>query len=151
MAAERLDAWRVAQIEAEDLEARLPVREIGLARKPPRRGARKPGGDDGMGAAAQQLERGLVADLHPATGDDGDASPQVGELRPLAEVQVRALRTKLIVEVVDQRVRPLADVAMLRLGRFARWDLRLALRKHVVRNETGRRKYVRRVHGGLAP
>ena len=67
--AERLDARRVAQIEAEDLEPVAPLVEVGFARVPQRRVAREAGRDDQLGAGAQELDAGLVADLHPAAGE----------------------------------------------------------------------------------
>ena len=46
VAAERLDARRVAQVEAEDLEPVAPLVEVGLLRVAERGVAREPGGDD---------------------------------------------------------------------------------------------------------
>ena len=113
LAAERLDARRVAQIEAEDLEAMSPLAEVGLAGVPLRRVARKPRRDDDVRAGAQQLERGLIADLDAAAGDQRDTSAQIGQLGALAEVERRAVGTELIVEVVNDGEVLLADVAML--------------------------------------
>src|SRR3989338_4678597 len=68
--AERLDAGRMAQVEPENLETIAPCAEI----RPPRiargRIAREPRGDDELRARAQQLEAGLVADLHPPAGQE---------------------------------------------------------------------------------
>ena len=63
-------------------------------------------------AGAQQLEARLVADLHPPARQQRDAAAQVGELRALAEVQLRAGRAELVVEMVDLRILLLADVAV---------------------------------------
>ena len=64
-------------------------------------------------AAAQQLEARLVANLHAAARQQRHASAQVGQLRAFAEVEGRALRTELIVEVMNQRILLLADVTVL--------------------------------------
>ena len=101
LAAERLDARRVAQVEAEDLEAIAPLVEVRLARVAHRRIAREARGDDDVGAAAQQLEAGLVADLDAPAGEQRDPAAQIGELGALGEVERRAGRAQLIVEVVD--------------------------------------------------
>ena len=82
--AERLDARRVAQVEPEDLEPVAPDVEVGLARVPGRGVAREAGRDDQLRARAQQLDAGLVADLHAAAGEQRDAARQVGRLGPLA-------------------------------------------------------------------
>src|SRR5688572_32657971 len=69
LAAERLDARRVPQIEPEDLETVSPVGEIGLARISLSGVAGEARGDDHLRARAQQLERGLVADFYAPAGD----------------------------------------------------------------------------------
>src|SRR6185503_19274715 len=112
LAAERLDARRMAQVEAEDLQAMAPLGEIRLLRVALRRVAGKACGDDDVRAAAQELEAGLVADLHAAAGEQRHTAAQVGELGALPEVQLRARRAELVVEVVDGRVVLLANVAM---------------------------------------
>ena len=98
MPAERLDTRRMAQIEAEDLEPVAPLGEVGLLRIPRRRIARKAGRDDQMGAGAQQLDPRLVADLDASAREQRNAAPQVGGLRALREVELRARRAQLIVE-----------------------------------------------------
>ena len=102
--AERLDARRVAQIEAEDLQPMAPLREVRLRGIARRRVAREARGDDELRAGAQQLDARLVADLHAPAGEQRDAPAQVGRLGALAEVQLRAGRAELVVEVVDRRV-----------------------------------------------
>src|SRR5687767_783798 len=115
LAAERLNARRVAQIEAEDLETIGPVREVRLARVTLRRIAREPGRDDQARTAAQQLQARLVANLDAPARQQRDAAAQVRDLRPLAKVELGALGTELIVEVVDDLVLLLADVTVLRI------------------------------------
>ena len=66
LAAERLHAGRMSQVEAEDLEPIAPFAEIGLARVARRRIPRKARGDDEVGARTKQLESRLIADLHAA-------------------------------------------------------------------------------------
>src|SRR4051812_10188724 len=87
LVAERLNARRVAQIEAEDLQSILPLVEVGLLRVADRAVAWKTRGDDEMRAAAQQLESRLVADLHASAGQQRDAASQVREFGALAVVQ----------------------------------------------------------------
>ena len=116
VAAERFDARRVTQIEAEDLQAVAHSREVGLLRVTRRRVTRKARRDDQVRAAAQQLQTGLVADLHAAAGEQRDAAAQVRKLRARREVFVAAGWTELIVEVMDLRVGRLADVADARGG-----------------------------------
>ena len=110
---ECLDARRVAQVEAEDLETIAPVGEVGLGGVASRSVAGKAGDDDQRRAAAQQLDACLVADLHAAAGEQGHRAGQVGEFGPLREVELGAARTELVVEVVDLAVVRLADVAVL--------------------------------------
>ncbi len=117
--AERLDARCVAKVEPEDLEAVTPLVEVGLGRVAGSRVAREPGGHDQRGAAAQQLDAGLVADLDSTTREQSDGSVQVGQLAPLAVVEVGAGEAELVVEVVDGAVLLLAHVAVLQLDRFA--------------------------------
>ena len=113
LVAEGLDARRVAQIEAEDLQAVGPLRKVGLRRVACRRVARKARRDDQLRAAAQELQARLVADLHPPAGEERDPTAQIGELAALAEVELGAGGTELVVELVDREVVLLADVAVL--------------------------------------
>ena len=117
--AERLHARRVAQVEAEDLEPVGPVVEVGLLRVAQGGVAREPGRDDQLRAGAEELDAGLVADLHPAAGQEGHPAAEVGRLGPLVEVQRAAVRAQLVVEVVDLDVVLLADVAVLRVAQSA--------------------------------
>ena len=111
--AEGLDARRMAQIEPEDLEPVAPDVEVGLPGVARGRVAREPRGDDQVRACSQQLDPGLVADLHAAAGEQGDATLQVGRLAPLAVVELAAVPAQLVVERVDLEVALLADVAVL--------------------------------------
>ena len=79
--AERLDARRVAEVEAEHLEPVTPVVEVGLPCVPQRGVAREAGGHDQLGAGTEELDPGLIPDLHPTTGEQRDPSAQVGGLR----------------------------------------------------------------------
>ena len=99
LAAERLHARRVAQVETEDLEPMAPVAEVGLLRVARRGVARKARGDDEVRAGAQELQAGLVADLHAPAGQQRDAAAQVRQLGARGEVHVGAGGAQLIVEV----------------------------------------------------
>ena len=70
--AQRLHARRVPQVEAVDLEPIAPLVEVGLPAVPEGRVAREPGGDDERCARPQELDAGLVPDLHPPTGEQRD-------------------------------------------------------------------------------
>jgi len=143
--AEGLDAGRVAQVQAEDLEPVPPLAEIGLLGVTCRRVAREARGDDQRGAGAQQLQAGLVADLDAAAGEQRDAAAEVGGLGALEEIEVAAGRAHLVVEVVDARVLFLAHVAVLRLERFAHGPV-----GDLVHGLVGRREVVRRGEHRLA-
>ena len=88
--AERLDARRVPQVEPEDLEPVAPLVEVRLLRVARRRVAREARRHDQLRAGAQQLDPGLVADLHAAAGEQRHAAAEVGRLGPLGEVEVAA-------------------------------------------------------------
>ena len=90
LAAERLDARRVPQVESEDLEPVAPVAEVGLGGVARGGVAGKARGDDEVRARAQQLEPGLVADLDPPAGEQRHAAAQVGQLGALGEVELGA-------------------------------------------------------------
>ena len=91
-----------------------------------------------MCAGPQQLEARLVADLDPASRQQRHPSPEVGQLGSLGKVELRAGGAHLIVEVMDDGVFLLADVAVLRLDRLPElWIVDLPLL------ERGRREDVR--------
>jgi hypothetical protein len=75
--AERFHARRVAQIEAENFQTMTPLLEIRLARITRRRVAGEARGDDQARARAQELDAGLVSDLHTTAGQQCDAPAQV--------------------------------------------------------------------------
>ena len=100
-----------------------------------------------MRARAQQLDPGLVADLHAPAGQQRDAAAQVGRLGSLAVVEVAAGRAQLVVERMDLDVALLADVAVLRLDHLA--NLAVVLDLSLL--EAGRRNHVGgREHGLVA-
>ena len=116
---ERLDAGCVTQIEAEHLEPTRPVGEVGLGRVSGRGITRETGDDDERRPAPQQLDAGLIADLHPSAGEQRHGAREVGELAALGEVELGAPRAELVVEVMDLAVLRLAHVAVLLVDRFA--------------------------------
>src|SRR5262245_5063651 len=116
LATEGFDAGRVTEIETEDLEAMAPGREVRLAGVTMCRVAREARRDDQVRPAAQQLQTGLIADLHAAAREERHPSGEVRQLSALVEVQLGAGGTELIVEVMDDRVLLLADVAVLQLS-----------------------------------
>jgi hypothetical protein len=92
---------------------------------------------------AQQLDAGLIADLHPPAGQQRDAPAQIRQFGALAEIQFRARRAKLIVEMVNCGVVALADVTILGLDDFT--EIWVVL--DFLRLEAGRRRQVwRREH-----
>src|SRR6185436_2105694 len=76
---------------------------------------REPRGDDQRGPRPQQLEAGLISDFHAAARHERDPAAQVCQLAAFREIQLRARRAQLVVEVMDRRVLLLADIARLRL------------------------------------
>ena len=100
-----------------------------------------------MGPATQKLESRPIADLHPAAGEQCDAASQVSQFRSFAEVELGTRRTHLVIEMVNQRVFLLANVAVLRLDGFARGGL---VNMDIVGRERFGRVDVRRSEDGLA-
>ncbi len=115
LATERLDARRVAEVDAVDREPVSPLAEVRFARIASRGVAGEAGGGDDARAGAEELHRRLVTDLHARAGDEGDAAAEVRGLMPLRPVEVRAGRAHRVVEEVDAAERRLADVALPRL------------------------------------
>ena len=90
LAAERFDTRRVTKVEAEDLEAMAPLGKVGLVGVAVRRIPRKARRHDQMCTAAQQLEPGLVANLHAAAAEQRHPATEIGQLGTLSEIQFRA-------------------------------------------------------------
>ncbi len=145
LATERFDARRVPQIETEDLEAILPLLEVRLLGVALGGIAWEPRGHDELRAAPQQLQPRLVSDLHARTSRQRHAAAQIGQLRAFPEVQLRARRAQLIVEMMDGRIGLLADVTVLRLTRLLHRRL-LVRRRNVEWLKGLRRKHVGRRH-----
>src|SRR3954468_13675884 len=72
-----------------------------------------------MGSSTQQLDTGLVTNLHASAGQECHSATEVGILRALPEIQLRTGRAKLVGKVMDGSVIVLADVTILRLHHFA--------------------------------
>ena len=113
-------------------------REIGLRGITRRRVARETRGDDEMRARAQQLQAGLIADLHAPAGQQRHAAGQVRRLRPLREIQLRAGGTELVVEMMDRLIVLLADVAVPRLRQHPRLVAPVGSEQKVVRRREHR-------------
>src|SRR3546814_9848085 len=92
--AERLHAGRVAQVEAVDLEPVPPLLEVGLAAVAQRRVTGEAGGDDQRRTDPQQLDAGMVPDLHPTAGQQRNPAAQDGRPGPLGVVELRARRCR---------------------------------------------------------
>ena len=107
------------EVEPEHLEPLAPVGEVGLARVAGGAVAREPRRDDQLRPRPEQLDPGLVADLHPPAGEQRDAPAEVGALAALRKVEVAARAAELVVERVHLDVVPLADIAVLRLDHLA--------------------------------
>src|SRR5262245_34009077 len=114
MRAQTLDARRVTQIEAVDLEPAGELGELRQLRVAPRRVGRKARRHDHARAATQELLHDLVPDLDAPAGDERDAAAEIAELRALPEVELRARSTHRVVEGVHARVGRLAHVAVAR-------------------------------------
>jgi hypothetical protein len=90
LAAERLDARRVPEVETENLEPIGPFAKIGLARIARRRIVREACCYDKVRSRAKQLEAGLISDLHATACQKRHTAAKVGKLGALREVQLRA-------------------------------------------------------------
>jgi hypothetical protein len=140
VAAKRLHAGSVAQIQSEHLQPMSPLLEIRFRCVTHRRIAWEARRDDELGAAAEQFDASLIADFHAAARQQGRAPAQVGQFAALAPVQFRAGRAKLVVEVMDLGIIPLADVTILRFNGLV--EVRVILHRHWL--EVRWRKDVRR-------
>jgi hypothetical protein len=72
-----------------------------------------------MRSGAQKFDAGLITNFHATAGQQRHATAQIRRLGPLDPIQLRALWTKLVVEMMDGRVILFADVAILRLDDLA--------------------------------
>src|SRR5262245_17849648 len=72
-------------------------------------------GNDQLGSGAQQLEARLITDLNASAGEQRHATAQISQFGSLVEIERRARRAHLIVEMVDGRELLFANVAMLRI------------------------------------
>ena len=142
---EDLDRRRVAQVEPVDLEAVLPLREVALARVALGGVVGKARGGDHLAAGAQDLERGLEADLHPRARDHRHAAVQRGGLEALVVVEGRAVRAQRVVEEMKPGEVRLADVAALGLAERRAVRLRAFPRRRGDPRRGGRHE-----DGGLA-
>ncbi len=132
-------------------EPAAPFAEVRLLRVAGGGIAREARGHDEAGTRAQELETGLIADLHPAAREERDPAPHVRQFGPLGEVELATGRTEAVVEVMNRRVPLFADVAILRDGCLrrrgqavvgARW--KIVGGGKVARRESLRGKHVRR-------
>ena len=108
---EQIHARCVAQVEPEDLQACAELAEVQLLRVTARGIDRESRGDDHVRAGAQQLQRGLVADLHACARDERVVAAKVRGLPALRVVEVATGFAQRIVVAMHFRERPLADVA----------------------------------------
>jgi hypothetical protein len=141
IAREQLDRGGVAEVQAVHLEPMPPGGEIRLLRITPHGIVREPRGRDDVGARAQQLQRGLEADLDAGPGDERHPALERGRLEALLVVELGAGRAHRVVEEVQLAVGLLADVTrarLLELGGVGRSAL------------TGELPGRRHVDGGLA-
>src|SRR6185369_5886785 len=88
---------------------------------------------------------GLIADLDATSRQQRHPATQVCRFCSLREVEFGARRAKLIVEVMNRRIRLLAYVTMLRLGGFTEIGI-----LHIALFEVGWRKNVWRSEESLA-
>ncbi len=117
--AEGLNAGGMPEVEAKNFKAVGPLGEVGLLGITLGGVAGEAGRDDQVGAGAEELESGLVANLYAAAGEQGDAAGEIGELGPLVEVEFGAGGAHLVIKVMHLGVFLLADVAVERFGRLA--------------------------------
>src|SRR6185369_15590528 len=126
------------QTAAPDFKVRLP----GIAvRRIPGKSRR----DNKRRTCAQKFDAGLIADLDATSRQQRHPATQVCRFGSLREVEFGARRAKLIVEVMNRRIRLLAYVTMLRLGGFTEIGI-----LHIALFEVGWRKNVWRSEESLA-
>jgi hypothetical protein len=115
VAREDLDGGGVPQVQAVDVQAVLPVREVALARVALRGVVGEARGGDHRSTGAEHLEGGLEADLDPRPRDHGDPAVEGDGLEALVVIEGRAIGAQRVIEEVEAREVRLADVAALRL------------------------------------
>ena len=89
------------KIEPEDFQAMFPVFEIRFLGIAQCGVAGEAGGNDQVGAGAEEFDAGLVADFHAAAGEEGDAAFEIGGFGAFAEIQFGAGGAELVVEMVN--------------------------------------------------
>ncbi len=147
MPAKRLHARRVPQIEPENLQPVAPFGKVRFLRVARRRIARKTRRHNQMRPGPEQFDAGLIADFDAAAGEQRHAPAQIRQLGPLAKVQFRAVRTDLVVKMVEGRIILFADVTILRLDDFAE----VGIAGDLPRLEIGRWRQVGRGEHLFAP
>ncbi len=120
---------RVAQVDADDLQPVHPVRRVVHGLEPADGVLGEARGDGRVGAVTQQPQRDVHADLGTAAGEQRALAGQVGSGVALGAVQAGAVRTELVVEVVDLDVAGLACVAGAGALEYARDPARLGDRR----------------------
>ena len=125
MCAQSFHARRVAQIQTIDLQTVGPFAEVRFLGIALRGIPGEPRCHNQGGSGTQQLNAGLVANLDTPSGQQRYTPPQVGKFRSLHEVKLGALRTHLVVKMVDHAVVDLANVAVVRIRGFRVLLLRL--------------------------
>ena len=108
---ERDHLGRVTQIDTDDAQAVQPILGVVHCREAANGIARKPGGDGGMGAVAQQPQGDIHADFGTAAGEQCALAGEVGASVTLGVTGEGAARAELVVERVDHGVLLLADIA----------------------------------------
>jgi hypothetical protein len=143
MLAESFHARRMAQIQPKDLEPIAPILEILFRGIACRRIPRETRGHDQARPRPQQFDPGLITDLDTAARQERHPAAQIGQLGAFTKIQLRANRTELIIEVMNNGIVLLADVTVLRLDHLSK----RRIVGHLLRFEVGRRRRIRRDEG----
>src|SRR5450755_2314376 len=115
MFAKRFHTRGVAQVQPENFQPAAPFLKVRLGGVTDRRVAWKTCADDELCACAQKFDARLITNFYTSAGEKRHAAAQIRRLGALEKIQFRALRAKLIVEMVNRGIILLADVAILRL------------------------------------
>src|SRR4051812_47075632 len=102
----------MAQIEAENLQPAAPLIKIRFASIARSRIPWESRGNDKCRTGPQQFDAGLITDLHSAARQQRHTPAEVRRFGSLHKVELSARRAQLIVEVMNCRIRLLADVTM---------------------------------------